>query len=87
MIDQMLANRGKTHGRYYEQAALAEAIVRTMQTGRNWLAMTPDQRHALVMIATKASRALVGDPHHADNWLDMAGYSTLVAERLQGRVR
>jgi hypothetical protein len=87
MIDAMLNARNRTHGVYYAQAALAESIVQAMQGGRNWRAMTPDQRHALVMIATKASRVLMGDANHSDSWADIAGYAQLVAERLQGRVR
>ena len=34
------------------------------------------------MIAVKISRILTGDPSHADNWHDIAGYATLVERRL-----
>jgi hypothetical protein len=44
-----------------------------------------DQAEALEMIANKIARILNGDPDYADSWTDIAGYATLVAERLNGR--
>jgi hypothetical protein len=29
------------------------------------------------------ARIIIGDPHHHDNWIDIAGYAMLVANRLQ----
>lgn len=46
--------------------------------------LDPDQREALEMIAHKIARILNGDPNYADSWHDVAGYATLVADRLQG---
>ena len=34
------------------------------------------------MIACKIARILSGDPNWRDHWDDIAGYATLVAERL-----
>ena len=45
--------------------------------------MDDDQREALEMIAHKIARILNGDPNYADNWIDIAGYATLVANRLE----
>jgi hypothetical protein len=42
-----------------------------------------DQLEALDMIAHKIARILNGDPNYADNWIDIAGYATLVANRLE----
>lgn len=49
-----------------------------------WISLQPDQREALEMIAHKIARILGGDPDYIDNWDDIAGYSTLVANRLRG---
>lgn len=38
---------------------------------------------ALEMIAHKIARICNGDPNYADNWVDIAGYATLVANRLE----
>jgi hypothetical protein len=41
-----------------------------------------DQIEALEMICHKIARVLNGDPNHHDHWHDIAGYATLVANRL-----
>jgi hypothetical protein len=38
------------------------------------------------MIMHKVARILNGDPNYADNWIDIAGYATLVADRLEGDI-
>ena len=48
-----------------------------------WDALKPDQQEALEMMAAKVSRILIGDPDYADNWDDIAGFATLVANRLR----
>jgi hypothetical protein len=54
---------------------------------RNEVHLYPDQLQALDMIATKISRIVNGNPNHTDSWTDIAGYATLVADRLQGKAR
>jgi len=49
--------------------------------------LAPDQWEALEMIMSKVSRLLTGDSHKVDSWVDIAGYATLVADRLKGRLR
>ena len=44
--------------------------------------LSPDQAEALDMIAHKIARILNGDPNHHDHWHDIAGYATLIADRL-----
>jgi hypothetical protein len=36
------------------------------------------------MICQKMARIAVGDADYLDNWIDIAGYAQLVADRLQG---
>jgi hypothetical protein len=43
-----------------------------------------DQWEALEMIASKMSRIVNGNPDKVDNWHDIAGYATLIADRLRG---
>lgn len=47
--------------------------------------LAPDQKEALEMLAHKIGRILNGDPDYADSWDDIAGYATLVANRLKGK--
>jgi hypothetical protein len=49
----------------------------------SWKSMDPDMQESLDMIATKIARILIGDPYHHDNWIDIAGYAMLIANRLQ----
>lgn len=46
--------------------------------------MPPDMGVALDMICHKLARIAVGDINYVDNWIDIAGYATLVADRLNG---
>ena len=48
--------------------------------------MDPDQREAMEMICQKMARIMNGDPNYSDSWHDIAGYATLVANRLDGIV-
>ena len=36
------------------------------------------------MIVTKIARIVNGSPDKVDHWVDIAGYATLVADRLEG---
>lgn len=82
----VLKERGSIYGNYLEQCKISqdlEIIMQKVVNSRNLL-MASDQHDALSMIAVKISRILNGDPDYADNWRDIAGYATLVADRLDG---
>lgn len=88
-INEILQERGRNYGNYKAQAEIAEKI-----RGALFAALVdqvkilePDQADALHMIAVKLSRIVNGDPDYADNWRDIAGYATLVADRLEGKER
>lgn len=82
-VKEMLEERGTKYGNYLEQTKISEALTDVMsENGRVW-DMEADQKDALGMIAVKIARILNGDPDYADNWKDIAGYATLVAERLE----
>jgi hypothetical protein len=55
-----------------------------MHATEQWQDLAPDQREALEMIQHKVARILNGDPSYHDSWHDIAGYATLVADRLAG---
>jgi len=38
---------------------------------------------SLDLICTKLSRIVTGDCNHQDHWLDIAGYATLISDRLK----
>ena len=83
-IDEVLKERGKRYGEFKEHAFIVQAIKFTMHKSPNWDELSPDKQEALEMIAHKVARILNGDPEYIDSWMDIAGYSKLVADTLEG---
>ena len=81
--DQLLAERGKTHGDYSVHAKITQTIKSVMRASPNWDKLTPVQKETLEMNAHKVGRVLSGDPDHIDHWDDIAGYAKLVSNRLR----
>lgn len=86
-IEDTLQERGKNYGNYREQTTISKNIKEAMQERAKYWEMESDQQDALEMIAVKMSRIVNGDPDYADNWADIAGYATLVKDRLEGNER
>lgn len=82
-IEEILAEREKTHGDFRTHAAITDAIKYHMHNASQWKYLSPMQREALDMTAHKIGRILAGDPDHKDHWDDIAGYTTLVARELK----
>ena len=85
-VSNTLDARGERYGNYLRQTEISFGIKKEMH-GSAFDKMDVDQQDALDMIAVKISRILNGDPNYADNWVDIAGYATLVADRLDGNER
>lgn len=83
-IEATLAERGKRYGTFTGHARFTQDLKDLIRTrmGVKWVEMQDDQREALDMIAHKLGRIVNGDPDYADSWVDVAGYSKLVADRL-----
>jgi len=76
-IGRLVADRGRTHGRFAARAAVEQALKEVLRTGAAWDRLNPAQRSAAEMIAVKLSRAVCGDPAEPDHWDDIAGYARL----------
>lgn len=83
-LTEVLSQRGARYGQFKDQAVYADAINELVISSPNYATMAPDQREALRIIGNKIARILNGDPDYDDSWVDIAGYATLVAKRLQG---
>ena len=81
-ITELLVERGQTHGDWVYQALVSQQIKFLFRDTSNWSDLTEGQREAMEMFAVKLSRILSGNPDEPDHWRDIAGYATLVAERL-----
>lgn len=82
---EILEERGSRYGAFSGHSAVSQGIQHIISTHNvaKWGAMQPDQREALFMIAHKMGRIINGDPDYADSWIDIAGYATLVSNRLE----
>ena len=81
-MTDILAERQKTHGDFYDVAMMAQELKDAMRRGKTWGSLDDTEREALQMIASKIGRILNGDKDHLDGWSDIAGYAKLVADRL-----
>ena len=88
-VDAILNERATTYGRFVDVAEIAQEIKATIRIGDTNRSedLPADQIEALDMIASKIARILSGDSDYADSWIDIAGYATLVAERIKGKTR
>lgn len=88
-ILKTLDERHSRYGTYMEVAKtsqllkeiLAEAMV------KNPIEIAHDMNESLDMICNKLSRIVNGDPNYDDSWHDIAGYATLISERLRGNTK
>lgn len=83
-ITATLTERGRRYGVFSSHAQITQALKTAMRQG-NWQRLSDDQKECLEMIAHKIGRILNGDPDYDDNFLDIAGYAKLVADRLTAK--
>ena len=95
-MSEVLAERGERYGKFSSHAEITQKLKLAMFEGVHMdpkttervksrvAKMHHDQRECLEMIAHKIGRILNGDPNYGDSWRDIAGYATLVADRLEG---
>lgn len=86
IVDGVLDARGQDYGKFRDSAALMQGIKRLLadHASRHNKTFADDQWEALEMIVHKISRIVNGNPDKVDHWVDIAGYATLVADRLEG---
>ena len=85
-VDVILDERATTYGSFIDVAGFAQEVKNAIRMCNN-SELDDDQIEALDMIASKIARVVNGNPNHIDSWIDIAGYATLVADRLQGKTR
>ena len=85
-VGKVLEARGQDYGKFRDSAALMQGIKRLLadHAARHNKLFADDQWEALEMIVHKISRIVNGNPDKVDHWVDIAGYATLVADRLEG---
>ena len=88
-VDATLNARAKDYGLFKDGAELMQSLKRKLaeHAAKHDKTFADDQWEALEMIVHKMGRIVNGNPDVVDHWVDIAGYATLVADRLQGRAR
>jgi hypothetical protein len=88
-VDAILDERSKTYGKFSGQARVSQQLKSVMHNNLTKLDkyLDVDQQEALDMIFNKIGRIINGDPKYVDSWKDIAGYATLVTDRLEGKER
>jgi hypothetical protein len=88
-VDKTLDARAANYGKFKDGAALMQSIKRAMaaHAAKHDKTFADDQWEALEMIVHKIGRIVNGNPDVTDHWVDIAGYATLIADRLEGRAR
>lgn len=88
-VDAILDARATNYGSFLTMSKVTQRLkaVAHQFAGQHNKTFDADQAEALDLIFTKIGRILNGDPNHTDSWTDIAGYATLVADRLQGKIR
>lgn len=76
----ILVERRKTHGEFADNAKVSQAIKAAIRSANPTLSEI--QWEALDYIAGKIGRICAGNPNEPDHWRDIAGFATLVADRL-----
>jgi hypothetical protein len=86
-VNTLLQERAQSYGTFVSLAKTAQEFKSVLyrELGSRNKRLADDQAEALDMILHKIARIINGNADHVDSWADIAGYSTLVAERLQGR--
>ena len=70
-----------THGEYTDHATVTQKLKAVVHTHPHWDALFYVHKESIDMILHKIGRIIAGDPNVADHWDDIAGYSTLSADR------
>jgi len=88
-VDTILDSRAKDYGKFIQGAEIMQMMKRIVHTYTEMrdTQLAFDQREALDMIVHKMGRIINGNPDKVDSWRDIAGYATLVADRLEGNAR
>ena len=79
LVQETLEERKETHGDFAVNAEFTQRL-KFLCRNSQLVQLSHVQAEALDNICQKLGRIITGNPNHADNWHDIAGYATL-AER------
>lgn len=88
-VDTILDQRATQYGKFIEGAEIMQTLKQVVRSAvqKRGTALAFDQLESIDMMIHKLGRIINGNPDNVDSWRDIAGYATLVADRLEGNVR
>lgn len=86
-VNKVLEERGECYGKFHKVAKTHNELLDIVMQASyreysNTSNLNYEQQTALNMICMKIARIVNGNPSHLDNWVDIAGYATLVANSM-----
>jgi hypothetical protein len=83
-LENVLNERGLRYGQFIDHAFISQSLKAILngELKKRDKSLSSDQIEALEMIFHKIARIVNGDSEYIDSWVDIAGYATLVANRL-----
>ena len=84
-INEILAERGKTHGDFKDHAKLSQNLKEVARSSKNWANLQDFQKEAIEMSLHKLARILSGNAKYIDSWRDMAAYIELARGELSAQ--
>lgn len=82
-VNETLQQRGKTHGRFGDNALISQALKHQVRAMPGWYELNVAQKEAIDVIFLKISRILSGQSDFEDHWLDIEGYARLAKESIR----
>lgn len=88
-VDTILDQRATQYGKFIEGAEIMQTLKQVVRSAlqKRGTALAFDQLESIDMVIHKLGRIINGNPDNVDSWRDIAGYATLVADRLEGNAR
>ena len=84
-VNKTLDKRGERYGIFTGHVCVTQELKRVIRghLDARHKRLDNDQHEALDMICHKIGRIINGDANYSDSWHDIAGYATLIDERLK----
>lgn len=79
-VKKVLKQRGNRYGSFTDNAATTQALKTVIREHENFDKLPDEHKEAIDMIFHKIARVINGDPMYKDNFVDICGYSQLVAD-------
>jgi hypothetical protein len=87
-IEEILKERQSIYGSFGTHSVLSQGMKDVARTSEGWHNLPPYQKEALELIFHKIARICNGVDagYYLDNFVDIAGYATLVVDHLKETV-